>query len=139
MGLHNVAAGEIAEGSTDAVNGGQIYDILQDLPSVTNAVTYDNDSHTSVTLNAGGTSVQIHNVANGTAPTDAVNVRQLDASRDSAVSVANAYTDSRVTVLGDQLESLSFDLRKARRDSRAGTPAHLPPPACRRRRRPDGR
>ena len=126
VALHNVAAGDITEGSTDAVNGGQIYDILQDLPdSVTNAVTYDNDDRTSVTLNAGGPAVQVRNVADGTAPTDAVNVRQLEASHDSAVSVANAYTDSQVTILGDQLESLSYDLRRAGRDARAGTSAAL--------------
>ena len=126
VGLHNVADGVIADGSTDAINGGQIYDILQELPeTVANAVTYDDDSHTSVTLNSGGTSVVVRNVADGTAPTDAVNVRQLDASHDSAVSIANAYTDSRVTLLGDQIEDLSFDIRRAGRDARAGTAGAL--------------
>ncbi|MFP3632090.1 hypothetical protein SB776_36395, partial [Burkholderia sp. SIMBA_045] len=46
------------------------------------AVKYDKNpdgtvNYNSVTLNPGGTSTQIHNVAAGTAGTDAVNVSQL--------------------------------------------------------------
>lgn len=115
VALHNVANGEIAEGSTDAVNGGQIYGLSLD---VQNAVTYDDSTHTSVTLNDGGSAVAIHNVAAGTAPTDAANVGQVNDAMDNAIATANAYTDSR-------LDALDFDVRRARRDADAGTAAAL--------------
>ncbi|SDH48924.1 Head domain of trimeric autotransporter adhesin [Paraburkholderia phenazinium] len=46
-----------------------------------NAVLYDNSNHTSVTLGGSGSTamVALHNVAAGTAPTDAVNLSQLTA------------------------------------------------------------
>lgn len=115
VGLHNVADGVIAAGSTDAVNGGQIFDLSQ---SVANAVTYDNSSHTSVTLNAGGSSTIIQNVAPGVAATDAVNVGQLNGSVNNAISVSNAYTDARIN-------ELNFDLKDARDDARGGASAAL--------------
>ncbi|MEO8141723.1 MAG: YadA-like family protein [Sphingomicrobium sp.] len=115
VGLHNVADGVIAAGSTDAVNGGQIFDLSQ---SAANAVTYDNSSHTSVTLNAGGSSTIIQNVAPGVAATDAVNVSQLNSSVNNAISVSNAYTDARIN-------ELDFDLKDARDDARGGASAAL--------------
>lgn len=126
VGLHNVDDGLIAAGSTDAVNGGQIFDLFEALPdSIANAVTYDNDARTSVTLNAGGGAVTIRNVANGVAATDAVNVQQLAASSANAVSIANSYTDTQIALLGDQLEVLDDELRRSARDARAGTSAAL--------------
>lgn len=115
VGLHNVANGVIAAGSTDAVNGGQIASLAL---GVQNAVTYDSSTHTSVTLNQGGPATVVQNLANGVAANDAVNVGQLGSAMNNAVSIANAYTDSR-------LEALDFDLSKARRDARAGTAAAL--------------
>ena len=129
VGLHNVDEGVIAAGSTDAVNGGQLFETnlavveAQDtadeaLGLASNSVQYDNSSHTSVTLNPGGTSVALHNVAAGTAATDAVNVGQLNGAMTNAVNLANAYTDSRIA-------ALDFDISDVRKDARAGTSAAL--------------
>ncbi len=108
VGLHNVRAGQLAVGSTDAVNGGQLFDtnrqvaenttritVLEnsvsgstispiqyanaDTPTVPNGGTITND----VTLvGAGGAPVTLHNLADGRVAadsTDAVNGRQLHA------------------------------------------------------------
>jgi len=118
VGVHNVADGVVAAGSTDAINGGQLFDALDDLPGFIDAVTYDDSTHTAITLNSGGPSTVIHNVAAGVAPTDAVNVSQLNSQMTNAISIANAYTDAR-------LDALNFDLRKARHEARSGTAAAL--------------
>jgi autotransporter adhesin len=101
--LHNVADGNVAAGSTDAVNGGQLFVTDQKatvavatantafttanaaqgtannaLALGLNSVQYDNAGHTSVTLNPGGNPTPLHNVAAGVAPTDAANVSQLN-------------------------------------------------------------
>jgi len=129
VGLHNVADGVIAAGSTDAVNGSQLFVtnqavvIAQDtaddaLLLANNSVQYDGPSHTSVTFNSGGPATALHNVAAGTAATDAVNVGQLDAAAGNAVNVANAYTDARIS-------ALDFDIGNVRKEGRAGTSAAL--------------
>ncbi len=109
--MHNVADGQVAAGSTDAVNGGQLYAVQQ------NSVQYDNPAHDSVTFGDGTMPVVLHNVGPGTAPTDAVNVSQLQSGMASAVQTAveqaNAYTDMR-------LASMSFDLDTMRRDLNGG-------------------
>jgi len=59
------------------------------------AVNYDSSGKTSVTLaGAGGT--QIHNLAAGSASTDAANVGQVQAAQQAAVSTADDYTDTQV-------------------------------------------
>ena len=119
--LHNVADGVIAPGSTDAVNGGQLAAVAA---VADNAVTYDTDSGgqrlNTVTLVGGNTSepVTLRNVAAGVAPTDAVNVEQLQDMVGQSVSVANAYTDARFA-------ALDYDLKRARNEARAGTAAAL--------------
>jgi peptidoglycan hydrolase CwlO-like protein len=118
VAVHNVADGVVAAGSTDAINGGQLFDALDDLPGFIDAVTYDDSTHTAITLNSGGSSTVIHNVAPGVAPTDAVNVAQLNSGMSNAISVANAYTDAR-------LDAVNFDLRRARHEARSGTAAAL--------------
>ena len=94
----NVAPGEISASSTDAINGSQLYSVAENIDnrltvidqSVNNVyeggVKYDthNDGTTnynSITLEGNG-GTQIHNVANGTAPMDAVNLSQLHDLRD---------------------------------------------------------
>jgi autotransporter adhesin len=62
--------------------------------------------------------VPVHNVAAGTAATDAVNVAQLQDVAATAVQTANAYTDARIS-------SLNFDLKSVRREARAGSAAAL--------------
>jgi autotransporter adhesin len=137
VGVHNVADGVIASGSTDAVNGGQLFATNQAvagaqttadtaLALANNSVQYDDSTHTSVTLNNGGPVTTIHNVATGVAPTDAVNVAQLNSTvtgavaniSNIAINQANAYTDMRI-------EALQFDILDVGRDARAGTAAAL--------------
>jgi len=115
VGVHNVADGVIAAGSTDAVNGGQIFGLSL---GVANAVVYDDASHTSVTLNPGAAPAVMHNVGTGVAATDGVNVAQLNSAASNAVTVANNYTDTR-------LADLDFNLNRVGKDARAGTAAAL--------------
>jgi autotransporter adhesin len=119
--LHNVADGVIAAGSTDAINGGQIHELAL---AVDNAVQYEvdaNGNRTNRVVLIGGNpsaAVTITNVAAGVAPTDAVNVAQLDDAVDNAVTLSKNYTDNRV-------QAVQFDLRRSRHEARAGTAAAL--------------
>lgn len=131
----NVAPATLAAGSTDAVNGGQLFTTNQAVAAVQatastaltlgqGAVQYDGASRTSITLgNSGGATtaaapVTIRNVAAGTAGTDAVNVAQLNSGLGSTLSQANAYTNQ-------QLSAVNFNLRGIRRDANAGTAGAL--------------
>jgi len=129
VGVHNVANGVIAAGSTDAVNGGQLFLTNQAVTTAqgtadnalaiaNNSVQYDDPSHTSVTFNSGGPATALHNVAAGAASTDAVNVGQLGAAVDGAVTIANAYTDARIS-------ALDFNIEDVRKEGRSGTAAAL--------------
>ncbi|WP_169749359.1 YadA-like family protein [Croceicoccus naphthovorans] len=62
--------------------------------------------------------VRVHNVANATSAYDAVNLQQMQAGLDAAISSSNAYTDMRIAELG-------FDLHELRKESRAGTAGAL--------------
>ena len=119
----NVAEGELAAGSTDAVNGSQLYATNQavaqntadiqtinsnlagstvvavqysdpDNPTVSNGGTITND----VTLvGADPTApVVLHNVANGTLANDAANVGQLQVGLSSVMASSMSYTDQRM-------------------------------------------
>jgi autotransporter adhesin len=133
VSVHNVAAGTIGAGSTDAVNGGQLFTTNQAVAAAqgtadnalalaNNSVQYDDPSQGSVTLGPGNPPVVVHNVADGVLNTDAVNVGQLNSAignvTNLAVSQANAYTDSRIA-------ALDFDISKVGRDARSGTAAAL--------------
>ncbi|WP_322060304.1 YadA family autotransporter adhesin, partial [Paraburkholderia sp. J63] len=100
VALHNVANGLLSASSTDAVNGQQLFATNQAVTNlqgdVTNingkladAVMYDSSAHDSVTLGGVGsnTPAVLHNVATGVAPTDAVNVAQMN----QAVITGNPY------------------------------------------------
>ncbi|QBQ95850.1 YadA-like family protein [Paraburkholderia pallida] len=103
VALHNVAAGAQ---DLDAVNVAQLKAAglnVDTSGNVLNAfVAYDDTSKSSITLGGLGTTtpVAIHNVANGAAANDAVNVSQLQAMGaivDSSGNVTNsfvAYDDS---------------------------------------------
>lgn len=130
VGLHNVADGVVAVGSTDAVNGGQLLGVQTTadnaLTVANNSVQYDDPSHTSVTLGPGNPPVIVQNVAAGVINTDGVNVGQLNTVVNSAVTnvvntavtQANAYTDARIS-------ALDFDLSKVNKSARSGTSAAL--------------
>jgi autotransporter adhesin len=112
--VRNVGAGAVNATSTDAVNGAQLNQVQQ---VANNSVQYDAGGR-SVTFNPGGPAAVLHNVAAGVAPTDAVNVQQLNDGLSNAISTANAYTDSR-------LAGFVVDMSRARRESFAGTAGAL--------------
>ncbi|QIE25258.1 ESPR-type extended signal peptide-containing protein [Caballeronia sp. SBC2] len=92
--IHKVAAGVAPQ---DAVNVKQLTDsgaVVDSTGTVTNAfVAYDGTTKDSVTLK-GSNGTQIHKVAAGVAPQDAVNVKQLTDSGavvDSTGTVTNAF------------------------------------------------
>ena len=121
--IQNVAPGKLSAESTDAINGSQLYSVAQKVGQVSSGgagiVQYSNPDNPT-TPNGGvatndvtlvgadkAAPVTIHNVAAGRAPTDAVNVSQLqqvagdihnrigdvskhaDASAASAIAVAS--------------------------------------------------
>lgn len=54
---------------------------------------------------------RIENVLAGEAPTDAVNLTQLNAQRDEAIKAANIYTDERVESISQDMTSLRNDVQ----------------------------
>ena len=130
VGLHNVASGAVAAGSTDAVNGSQLNATNQTVATVQNtantaltlsqnSVQYDDASHSAVTLgNSGSAAVALHNVAAGSAETDAVNVAQVNQGLQNTLDRANAYTNA-------QLAGVNYDIGKLRDDAQAGTASAL--------------
>ncbi|MBF6025000.1 ESPR-type extended signal peptide-containing protein [Lysobacter niastensis] len=107
--VSNVAAGV---NDTDAVNVAQ-------LKGYSGGAQYDKNpdgtvNYYSLTLKggaAGGTT--IHNVAAGTASTDAVNVGQLQAGLSSTLSQATRYTDGRVQQLQNDMWTMDRGYRGA--------------------------
>jgi len=98
--LTNVAAGDISATSTDAINGSQLYATNANITKLDNsAVKYDlnpdGSKQNSITLQGGDPNapVVIHNVGDGTADTDAVNVRQLNQTAGQVLNQANSYAD----------------------------------------------
>lgn len=119
--IANVAAGTVAAGSTQAVNGGQLNTVNQTAQAAlalgTNSVQYDGSG--GVTLgNAAGTPVALRNVAAGTAATDAVNLGQLQSGLQGLANQTANYIDSRIADIG-------FDLGTLRRDLSAGSSAAM--------------
>ena len=89
--ITNVADGTEA---TDAVNVRQLQ------ASQEGTVRYDQNAdgstnYGSVTMGKPGTSTVIHNVGTGTAPTDAVNVAQLNKGMGEVMDWSKNYTDQR--------------------------------------------
>ena len=87
----NVASGQLAAGSTDAVNGGQLYQTNIQVASLQHgAVQYDRASDgstlasVSLSSDAGGP-VIIHNLAPGVAASDAATVGQVQAATSNSV------------------------------------------------------
>lgn len=82
------------------------------LAASSRSIRYDGEDDTSITLGSDK-AVALHNLAPGTADTDAVNVAQLNGAMGAAIDAANSYTDQRVA-------ALSFDLGRVNRDVSAG-------------------
>ncbi|MFX1674264.1 YadA-like family protein [Paraburkholderia sp. A2WS-5] len=71
---------------------------------VANAVAYDSSAHDSVTLGGNGsaTAVALHNVAAGTATTDAVNVGQLNDAITTVTNIAQNGGTPMFAATGDR-------------------------------------
>ncbi|WP_176079647.1 YadA-like family protein [Paraburkholderia tropica] len=82
-----------------AQNAQDISDIKGD---VANAVAYDSSAHDSVTLGDGSTPVSLHNVAAGTADTDAVNLGQMNDAIASVQQAADAAVNPFVAAQGNR-------------------------------------
>ncbi|MCA8294905.1 YadA-like family protein [Burkholderia sp. AU30198] len=137
--LHNVAAGVA---NTDAVNVGQLNGGLSSLStsvtnnisttlgnlstSVTNqignatknAVQYDDDAHSGVTLGGKGAQspVGVHNVADGVAASDAVNVGQLGKATDT-LNQSITTVSNNVTTLGNQVTTNTGNIAALQQDA----------------------
>ena len=137
--LHNVAAGVA---NTDAVNVGQLTGGLSSLStSVTNnlgttlgnlstsitnqignatknAVQYDDDAHSGVTLGGKGAQspVGVHNVADGVAASDAVNVGQLGKAADT-LNQSITTVSNNVTTLGNQVTTNTGNIAALQQDA----------------------
>lgn len=132
--LGNVADGDVSAGSSEAVNGSQLFATNQQVATNTgdigalqdSAVQYDDPSNTLVTLDgAGGTTIT--NVAGGTlsgTSTDAVNGSQLfatnqqvgantaaiQANTDAIASLGDASSGNALAVLYDDASRTSLTL-----------------------------
>ncbi|MDR0184688.1 YadA-like family protein [Lysobacter arvi] len=114
--LTGVAAGSA---DNDAINVKQLKDagIIDASGNSKSVVTYDNAEKTSITMGGEGAStpVAIHNVADGVADHDAVNVQQLNQrlsqSNTEVLNQANSYTDKMVNDvwqnLGDAINEVN--------------------------------
>ena len=89
--------------------GGTTYDSVQEAlnavntgggTAAANAVQYDDDSKTSVTLNKSGDAVKLTNIADGKDDLDAVNKRQLDAVQGQ-VDVHKTTLEKHETTLNE--------------------------------------
>ncbi|WP_221557948.1 YadA-like family protein [Qipengyuania qiaonensis] len=137
----NVAAATLSAGSTDVVNGSQLFATNQavqqntdDIQTINNnlagstvvAVQYSDPDNP--TVSNGGTitndvtligrdaaaPVALHNIADATAATDAVNLRQMEAGLANVLADSMGYTDMRIAQIG-------FDLAELRDDAFSGT------------------
>ncbi|WP_436825309.1 beta strand repeat-containing protein [Variovorax sp. DT-64] len=106
--INGVAAGSL---DSDAVNVSQLRAVQNTVASVDqSAVKYETNADGSTNYNSvtlGGSNanapVSLHNVADGVAGNDAVNVNQLR----SASAASTAYTDARVNALGNELHGVA--------------------------------
>lgn len=151
--LTGIADGKIANGSKDAVNGGQLNQVIQTIDNNNRITVQSVDGNTkwiaradagsigstatatgknsvavgqgsvadrdnSFSVGSKGNERQVTNVADGTAPTDAVNVRQLNANIAGAQQQSNNYTDQRINQVYKDMDGL-------KKDAYAGTAAAM--------------
>ena len=92
--ITNVKEGDLSAGSTDAVNGSQLFATNQVVNSLVNDSLLWDSALGAYSANHGGTGPnRISNVANGVAPNDAVNVSQLNAAAAAAATEVKAGTN----------------------------------------------
>lgn len=121
--ISHVAAGSA---DSDAVNVAQLRQVQG------GSVQYDRPAAdaapdvSSLSLRgAAGQGTTVHNVADGAAPMDAVNVRQLQSGVDRALGQSRAYTDARIDSLGNDVWVLDQRVDGLRRDMEAGVAAAM--------------
>ena len=111
--ITNLQRGDVSEGSTDAVTGGQLHETNQRIDEIeTNvgslsnvAVKYDDETKSSVTLE-GTDGTRIGNVADGVDAKDAVNKGQLD----SVKSELEGQISENVTNINNKIENIEGDI-----------------------------
>ncbi len=101
--ITHVAAGTQ---TTDAVNMGQL------TASENGAVHYDSNTdgsidYNSVTLGSDTGTTTVHNVGAGSAPTDAVNVNQLNEGVTTAENWSKSYTDQRFSQINSSIQNVN--------------------------------
>lgn len=130
--LTGVADGRLGEGSRDAVNGGQLAAIRDELTGrVDNLDGRVSELETGAPGDGGGTPPPggpgndaggrpISNVGDGVADSDAVNVGQVNKQVEQALGTARQYTDQRVDALAGALDSFKGEVneRFSRQDQR---------------------
>ena len=120
--ITNVKDGTISATSKDAINGSQLHKVQQQVNQNTtnitkiqndikNVVKYDGDSHDTITLKAGGTTIK--NVKAATQDDEAVNYGQLkktekDLTEKGLTFAANKGADKKVK-LGEKVEIKGSD------------------------------
>jgi trimeric autotransporter adhesin len=109
-------AGAISSGANSVAIGTQAQ--AQASSSVALGYASVTDRPNTISVGSVGAERQITHVADGIAPTDAVNLRQLQGGMGQAVSLANEYTDLRFS-------QLNAGLRDLRRDAEGGTAASM--------------
>lgn len=91
--INGVGAGQVSAGSTQAVNGSQLYQVQQDsLEYNSNTQTYD--------ATRSGSATRISGVAPGVNPTDAINKGQLDSAIGGVKNWAQSYANDKFNSLG---------------------------------------
>jgi autotransporter adhesin len=127
VGLHNVRDGALAAGSTDAVNGGQLFTTNQAVANLQTAVASQPlryaDAATPTTPNGGATTddatlvgasggaVGLHNVRGGAlvaGSTDAVNGDQLAATNTQVAANTAAITNFNNLVVGSAVSPVQY-------------------------------
>ena len=119
--ITNLKKGTVNPTSTDAINGSQLYEVNQKVEQNTtnitklekdikNVVKYDGDSHDTITLKAGGTTIK--NVKAATQNDEAVNygqLKQVESNLNKGLTfAANKGTDKTVK-LGEKVEIKGSD------------------------------
>jgi|GEM_PF-3138027 len=120
--ITNVKAGDVSANSKDAINGSQLHEVKQKVEQNTtnitkiekdikNVVKYDGDSHDTITLKVGGTTIK--NVKAATQDDEAVNYGQLkktekDLTEKGLTFAANKGADKKVK-LGEKVEIKGSD------------------------------
>ncbi|MDI9240552.1 ESPR-type extended signal peptide-containing protein [Lysobacter sp. LF1] len=114
----------MAKADNDAVNLGQLKaaGVIAANGEAKSVVTYDNADKSSMTMGGEGatTAVTVHNVADGVADHDAVNVSQLNTrlqqNSTEVLVQANSYTDQQIGDVWTGMDKLATQM--AKQDSR---------------------